>query len=63
MPDWLRLRLDRLNPQVVQQVVQDLPRYVTEHNLPYGILNDIEPESEAVATALELSGLAESQAT
>ncbi len=54
------LRLDRLNPQTVKQVVATLPNYVTTHNLPYGILNDIEPDSEAVVNALAISGLAES---
>ncbi len=51
------LRLDRLNPQVVRQVVQTLPEYVVTHNLPYGILNDIDPASEKVTKALIASGL------
>lgn len=55
------LRLDRLNPQVVQQVVQNLPTYVTEQNLPYGILNDINPNSDTVENALDLSGLTDTE--
>ncbi len=51
------VRLDRLNSHVVKTVVQELPTYVVEHNLPYGKLNDIDPSSEEVAHALSASGL------
>ncbi|GAB4573498.1 MAG: hypothetical protein Kow0077_16050 [Anaerolineae bacterium] len=55
------VRLDRLNPQIVKQVVSTLPDYVLQHNLPYGILNDIDPESEAVAQALEAAGMTQTE--
>ncbi|MBN1964264.1 MAG: iron-containing alcohol dehydrogenase [Anaerolineae bacterium] len=51
------VRLDRLNPQVVRQVVDELPRYVTEHELPYGILNDLDPASTRAADAISAAGL------
>ncbi len=51
------LRLDRLNPQIVQQVVQTLPQYVEEQKLPYGILHEIIPDSEEVAQAISSAGL------
>ncbi len=51
------LRLDQLNPHVVQQVVPELPAYVVEQNLPYGILRDIDPGSDKVQQALTAAGL------
>ncbi len=53
------VRLDRLNSQVVRQVVEELPEYVVRHNLPYGILHDMDPQSEQVAQALDAAGLVE----
>lgn len=53
------MRLDRLNPNIVQNVVQELPEYITQHNLPYGKLHDVNPNSLEVTQALEASGLAQ----
>jgi len=53
------LRLDRLNPQVVQNVVHTLPEYVQNHNLPYGILNELDPTSDKTQRALKAAGLTE----
>ncbi len=55
------IRLDRLNPQIVQQVIADLPDYVKRQNLPYGILNEIDPNSERVQHALMAADLVEAQ--
>jgi glycerol-1-phosphate dehydrogenase [NAD(P)+] len=53
------LRLDRLNPQIVQQVVREMPNYVIEQDLPYGMMHTIDPDSETVAEALAAAGLSE----
>ena len=53
------LRLDRLNPQVVQNVVHTLPEYVENHHLPYGILNELDPASDKTQRALKAAGLVE----
>lgn len=37
--------------------VRDLPRYVTEHNLPYGILNETDPFSDRVTNILQITGM------
>ncbi len=53
------LRLDQLNPRVVRQVANEMPTYVMEHGLPYGIMHDSVPESEQVARAIHEAGLDE----
>lgn len=51
------VRLDRLQPQLVQRVVEELPTYVANHNLPYTIMHDLDPQSEMVKTALATAEL------
>lgn len=51
------IRLDRLNAQIVQQVVAEMPAYVEKQNLPYGIMHEMDPASEQVAQALHTAGL------
>ncbi len=53
------VRLDRLNSQIVKQVVSEMPTYVEEQGLPYGIMHDLDPASEQVAQALSAAGLVE----
>ncbi len=56
------LRLDRLNTGVVSQVVNEMPEYVTKHNLPYGKMHDIVPGSAEVIQAMETAGLTDDRA-
>ena len=63
-PDPLRtalesagVALDRLNPTDVQLVLRKLPAFLEAYEFPYSILNDLDPESEAVSAALEAAGL------
>ncbi len=51
------VRLNRLEVPLIWRVVRELPRYVAEHNLPYTILYDIDPNSEKVNQALAAAGL------
>lgn len=51
------LRLDRLNTDIVSQVVNEMPEYVTKHNLPFGKMHEIVPHSTEVSQALDAAGL------
>jgi len=49
--------LSRLRPDVIADTINMLPRYVVEHNLPYTILNDLDPTPSRVQELLEITGL------
>ncbi len=51
------VRLGQLRPEDILATVRDLPRYVVEHNLPYGILNETDPFSDRVTNILQITGL------
>lgn len=51
------VRLNRLETPLVQRVVRELPAYVAEHDLPYGIMYDLEPNGTQVQNALHTAGL------
>ncbi len=52
------VRLDQVRPTDVRLVLDALPDHLDAYDFPYSILNDIDPESETVAQALEAAGLA-----
>ena len=52
------VRLDRVRPTDIRLILDHLPEHLEAHDFPYSILNDIDPESETVAQALEAAGLA-----
>jgi len=39
-------------------MLDQLPEYLADYDFPYSILNELDPQSEAVASALEAAGLA-----
>ncbi len=51
------VRLGQLRPDDIRETLQNLPGYVVEHNLPYSILNDFDPNPERVQELLETTGL------
>jgi glycerol-1-phosphate dehydrogenase [NAD(P)+] len=51
------VRLGQLRPDDIRETLQNLPRYVVEHNLPYTILNDFDPNSARVQELLHTTGL------
>lgn len=52
------VKLDRLRATDVQSVIEELPEYLGANDLPYSILNDLDPLAEETAQALEAAGLA-----
>ena len=51
------VRLGQLRPDDIRETLQNLPKYVVEHNLPYTILNDFDPNSARVQELLQTTGL------
>jgi glycerol-1-phosphate dehydrogenase [NAD(P)+] len=51
------VRLGQLRPDDIRETLQILPQYVVEHNLPYTILNDFDPNSARVQELLQTTGL------
>lgn len=51
------IRLGQLKNDDVIETIMNLPDYVRQHNLPYGILNDLDPTSEQVRELLQRTGL------
>lgn len=51
------VRLGQLKPDDIMDTVMHLPKYVVEHDLPYSILNDLDPTSERVHELLQTTGL------
>jgi glycerol-1-phosphate dehydrogenase [NAD(P)+] len=51
------VRLGQLKPDDIMDTVIHLPQYVVEHDLPYSILNDLDPTSERVHELLQTTGL------
>jgi glycerol-1-phosphate dehydrogenase [NAD(P)+] len=52
------VRLDQLRTTDVRLTLNSLGAFIDAYELPYSILNDIEPESDKVTQALEAAGLA-----
>lgn len=51
------VRLGQLRPNDIMNTVRRLPDYVREHNLPYSILHETDPDSERVENLLSITGL------
>jgi glycerol dehydrogenase-like iron-containing ADH family enzyme len=51
------VRLTQLKPDDIRATVNALPDYVKQHQTPYTILNDVQPNSDDVTQALEKSTL------
>ncbi len=51
------IRLDALDPQMVEDTLKTLPEYVKKHDLPYSILNDLDLTTERVQEILAKTGL------
>jgi glycerol-1-phosphate dehydrogenase [NAD(P)+] len=52
------VRLDQVRATDFNLMLDQLPDYLMDYDFPYSILNDLDPQSDAVASALEASGLA-----
>lgn len=50
-------RLGQLRPDDILSTLRTLPQFVKDHNLPYSILNEIDPYSDKVTNILSLTGL------
>ncbi|HVU09721.1 MAG TPA: iron-containing alcohol dehydrogenase [Phototrophicaceae bacterium] len=55
------IRLDQLRPDDIVDTLKTLPEYVRMHNLPYSILNDLDPTSERINELLTKTGLGSSK--
>lgn len=51
------VRLGELRPDDIRATIQMLPQYVVKHNLPYSILNDLDPTPERIEELLHITGL------
>jgi glycerol-1-phosphate dehydrogenase [NAD(P)+] len=51
------IRLGQLKPDDIIATIKELPEYVVEHDLPYSILNDLDPTSDRVIELLGTTGL------
>lgn len=51
------VRLGQIKPDDILDTIRILPDYVKRHNLPYSILNDLDPTSERVVELLATTGL------
>lgn len=51
------VRLGQLRPDDITDTIKMLPKYVVDHNLPYSILNDLDPTSARVQELLQTTGL------
>ncbi len=55
--DSAGIRLGQLPRDDVNETLHELPQYVRTHNMPYGILHDLDLTSERVQNLLESTGL------
>ncbi len=51
------IRLGQLRQEDIVDTLKILPEYVRKHDLPYSILNDLDPTSEKVDELLKTTGL------
>lgn len=51
------IRLDQLRPDDITDTIKTLPAYVRKHDLPYSILNDLDPTAESITDLLAKTGL------
>ena len=51
------IRLGQLRSEDIVDTLKILPEYVRKHNLPYSILNDLDPTAEKVNELLTTTGL------
>lgn len=52
------VRLGQLRPDDIVDTMKKLPQYVVEHELPYSILNDLDPTPDRINEVLARTGLA-----
>jgi glycerol-1-phosphate dehydrogenase [NAD(P)+] len=52
------VRLDQVRATDFNLMLDQLPEYLADYDFPYSILNELDPQSDAVASALEAAGLA-----
>jgi len=52
------VRLDQIRATDFSLLIDDLATYLADYDAPYSLLNDLDPQSEMVAQALEAAGLA-----
>jgi glycerol-1-phosphate dehydrogenase [NAD(P)+] len=55
--DSAGIRLDQLRPGDIVDTLRMLPDYVRRQNLPYSILNDLDPTAEKIDSVLAQTGL------
>jgi glycerol-1-phosphate dehydrogenase [NAD(P)+] len=51
------IRLDQLRPGDIIDTIRALPEYVKKHDLPYSILNELDPTTDKINTILTQTGL------
>ncbi|MFN8451912.1 MAG: iron-containing alcohol dehydrogenase [Anaerolineae bacterium] len=51
------IQLDQLRHQDIVDTLKTLPEYVRKHDLPYSILNDLDPTAERIGELLATTGL------
>jgi glycerol-1-phosphate dehydrogenase [NAD(P)+] len=51
------IRLGQIRSDDIVATIRELPEYVRRHNLPYTILNDLDPSSERTSELLATTGL------
>lgn len=51
------IRLDQLRADDITDTIKTLPAYVRKHDMPYSILNDLDPTAESISELLAKTGL------
>jgi glycerol-1-phosphate dehydrogenase [NAD(P)+] len=51
------IRLDQLQPSLIEDTLKTLPDYVVKHDLPYSILNDLDLDAERIESIMQATGL------
>lgn len=51
------IRLNQLQPAIIEDTLKTLPDYVVKHDLPYSILNDLDLDAERIAEIMAATGL------
>lgn len=51
------IRLDQLQPAIIEDTLKTLPDYVVKHDLPYSILNGLDLDAERIAEIMAATGL------
>jgi glycerol-1-phosphate dehydrogenase [NAD(P)+] len=54
------IRLNQLRSEAIADTIKTLPKYVRKHELPYSILDDLDPTAERIDELLTITGLGNS---